>query len=51
MRKAPRSLVPPPFERTTYRNGSHPRVPTTTAGDVHLKLPKLRGRHILPGPA
>jgi putative transposase len=29
-------------ERTTFRNGSRPRVLTTTAGDLELKIPKLR---------
>jgi transposase-like protein len=35
-----------PFERTTdrttHRNGSRPRVLTTTAGDLDLTIPKLR---------
>jgi transposase-like protein len=35
-----------PFERTadriTQRNGSRPRTLTTTAGDLNLKIPKLR---------
>ncbi|WP_232085186.1 transposase, partial [Arthrobacter sp. SO5] len=35
-----------PFERsearTTQRSGSRPRTLTTTAGDLNLKIPKLR---------
>jgi putative transposase len=41
-----------PFERTadrtTYRNGSRPRVLTTTAGDLSLKIPKLRQGSFFP---
>ena len=29
-------------ERTTHRNGSRPRMLTTTAGDLELSIPKLR---------
>lgn len=29
-------------ERTTQRNGSRPRTLTTTAGDLRLRIPKLR---------
>lgn len=29
-------------ERTTQRNGSRPRTLTTTAGDLQLRIPKLR---------
>src|SRR4051794_19278718 len=29
-------------ERTTHRNGSRPRTLTTTAGDLELRIPKLR---------
>ncbi|MDP9890106.1 transposase-like protein [Pseudarthrobacter enclensis] len=35
-----------PFERTderaTHRNGTRPRTLATTAGDLELKIPKLR---------
>ncbi|MEO6944207.1 MAG: transposase, partial [Lacisediminihabitans sp.] len=41
-----------PFERsadrTTHRNGSRPRVLTTTAGDLDLKTPKLRAGKFFP---
>ena len=29
-------------ERTTQRNGTRPRTLTTTAGDLELRIPKLR---------
>lgn len=29
-------------ERAAHRNGSRPRVLTTTAGDLDLRIPKLR---------
>src|SRR5665647_2601309 len=41
-----------PFERsedrTTQRNGTRPRVLTTTAGDLNLKIPKLRQGSFFP---
>ena len=41
-----------PFERTdvrsTHRNGTRPRVLTTTAGDLDLKIPKLRSGTFFP---
>jgi putative transposase len=41
-----------PFERTeartTQRNGSRPRVLTTTAGDLNLTIPKLRQGSFFP---
>jgi putative transposase len=41
-----------PFERsdtrTTYRNGTRPRVLTTTAGDLQLEIPKLRQGSFFP---
>lgn len=41
-----------PFERsparTTQRNGSRPRTLTTTAGDLDLKIPKLRSGSFFP---
>ncbi|MCW2135477.1 transposase [Arthrobacter sp. VKM Ac-2550] len=41
-----------PFERsearTTQRNGSRPRTLTTTAGDLNLKIPKLRNGSFFP---
>ena len=41
-----------PFERTTerstHRNGTHPRVLTTTAGDLDLTIPKLRAGTFFP---
>lgn len=41
-----------PFERsdarTTQRNGSRPRTLTTTAGDLNLKIPKLRAGSFFP---
>jgi len=35
-------------ERTTYRNGTRPRTLTTTAGDLDLRIPKLRQRSFFP---
>ncbi len=35
-------------ERTTQRNGSRPRVLTTTAGDLDLRIPKLRTGSFFP---
>ncbi len=35
-------------ERTTHRNGSRPRVLSTTAGDLELAIPKLRQRTFFP---
>ena len=35
-------------ERTTQRNGTRPRVLTTTAGDLNLKIPKLRQGSFFP---
>jgi len=29
-------------ERTAQRNGTRPRILTTTAGDLELRIPKLR---------
>ena len=41
-----------PFERTlgrtTHRNGTRPRTLTTTAGDLELKIPKLRAGTFFP---
>ncbi len=41
-----------PFERvdtrTTHRNGTRPRVLTTTAGDLQLEIPKLRQGSFFP---
>ncbi len=41
-----------PFERTedrnTQRNGSRPRTLSTTAGDLNLKIPKLRNSSFFP---
>ena len=41
-----------PFERsgdrTTHRNGTRPRTLTTTAGDLDLKIPKLRAGSFFP---
>ena len=37
-----------PFERTTHRNGSRPRVLTTNAGDFDLRIPKLRAGTFFP---
>ena len=34
--------------RTTTRNGSRPRVLSTTAGDLHLRIPKLRQGSFFP---
>ena len=30
------------LERTAQRNGTRPRILTTTAGDLELRIPKLR---------
>lgn len=35
-------------ERTTQRNGTRPRTLTTTAGDLELKIPKLRAGTFFP---
>lgn len=35
-------------DRTTQRNGTRPRVLTTTAGDLNLKIPKLRQGSFFP---
>lgn len=35
-------------ERTTQRNGSRPRTLTTTAGDLELRIPKLRSGSFFP---
>lgn len=35
-------------ERITHRNGTRPRVLTTTAGDLDLKIPKLRAGTFFP---
>ncbi len=35
-------------ERTTTRNGSRPRVLSTTAGDLELRIPKLRQGSFFP---
>ena len=35
-------------DRTTQRNGTRPRVLTTTAGDLNLKIPKLRHGSFFP---
>lgn len=32
----------------TYRNGNHPKVPSTKAGDLALAIPKLRKGSFLP---
>ena len=34
--------------RTAQRNGSRPRVLTTTAGDLELRIPKLRAGSFFP---
>jgi len=34
--------------RVTERNGSRPRLLTTTAGDIHLAVPKLRAGTFFP---
>jgi transposase-like protein len=36
------------LERTAQRNGSRPRVLTTTAGDLELRIPKLRAGSFFP---
>src|SRR3954468_2771371 len=35
-------------QRTTQRNGSRPRTLTTTAGDLELRIPKLRTGSFFP---
>ena len=35
-------------ERTTYRNGHRPRLLSTKAGDIELKIPKLRSGSFFP---
>jgi len=35
-------------ERTTHRNGTRPRLLTTTAGELDLKIPKLRAGTFFP---
>lgn len=35
-------------DRTTQRNGSRPRTLTTTAGDLELRIPKLRSGSFFP---
>jgi len=35
-------------QRTVQRNGSRPRTLTTTAGDLELRIPKLRSGSFLP---
>ena len=35
-------------ERTNYRNGRRPRLLSTKAGDVELKIPKLRSGSFFP---
>src|SRR4051794_34188008 len=35
-------------ERTTQRNGTRPWTPTTTAGDLELRIPKLRTGSFFP---
>ena len=35
-------------DRTTQRNGSRPRTLTTTAGDLELRIPKLRTGSFFP---
>ena len=35
-------------ERTNYRNGHRPRLLTTKAGDIELKIPKLRSGSFFP---
>ena len=37
-------------ERTTHRNGTRPRVLSTTAGDLDLTIPKLRQGTFFPAP-
>jgi putative transposase len=43
-----------PFERTddrtAQRNGTRPRTLSTTAGDLNLKIPKLRQGSFFPSP-
>lgn len=35
-------------DRTAQRNGSRPRTLTTTAGDLELRIPKLRAGTFFP---
>ena len=35
-------------QRTTQRNGSRPRTLSTTAGDLELRIPKLRSGSFFP---
>src|SRR5690606_11935863 len=35
-------------ERTTHRNGTRPKTVTTTAGDLDLRVPKLRQGSFFP---
>src|SRR5699024_4297536 len=35
-------------ERTTHRNGTRPKIVTTTAGDLDLRVPKLRQGSFFP---
>ena len=42
---APHERTP---ERTGQRNGSRPRTLTTTAGDLELRIPKLRAGSFFP---
>jgi transposase-like protein len=42
---APRERTP---DRTAQRNGSRPRTLTTTAGDLELRIPKLRAGSFFP---
>ena len=35
-------------QRTNLRNGSRPRTLTTTAGDLELRIPKLRTASFFP---
>ncbi len=37
-------------ERSTHCNGARPRLLTTTAGDLNLKVPKLRADSFFPSP-
>jgi transposase-like protein len=42
---APHERTP---DRTAQRNGSRPRTLTTTAGDLELRIPKLRAGSFFP---
>jgi len=33
--------------RGTHRNGHRPKTVSTTAGDIEVQIPKLRGRSVL----